>query len=302
MHKALNLAALNRLAKLEQRLQRDGSAAIKSQGKTAVEIIEWCIEQQLLPTHSIHLPSVQFTLPLLDDIAQTQQALGQACFRQSIRQQDRLEQSSHSRQEIKNAGASPREHRILLLLNHPQIAAELAPPYIVDTDLRQLQLTNFDALLIIENLDCFYQLERFSYTLPYCRPLITYRGDTLYSSGCKALCENWRQTGKPQIYFGDADLAGIRIALSLGCRSILLPELSQFQHTADTAMLDNKQLPYQKSLLAETFHPAFTPYQQLICQQLKGLRQQQMQGIPLIPVPFIMLPHSNDLAALKTMI
>lgn len=183
MYKALNLAALNRLAKLEQRLQRDGSAIIKSQGKTAVEIIEWCIEQQLLPTHSIHLPSVQFTLPLLDDIAQAQQALGQACFRQSIRQQDRLEQSSHSRQEIKNAGASPREHRILLLLNHPQIAAELAPPYIVDTDLRQLQLTNFDALLIIENLDCFYQLERFSYTLPYRRPLITYRGDTLYSSG-----------------------------------------------------------------------------------------------------------------------
>lgn len=295
MHKALGLQALNWLLKLEQRLQRDGSAAIKADTKIAAQVIAWCIEQQLLPAHSARLPRVPFNRALLEQIAEAQQALGQACFRQPLSSQDRLQQSLHSQQELKSAGASPRQHRVLIRLNTPLFAQGLPALQFSDLDWQEILLSAYDALLVVENLDCFYQLERFALALPYQQPLIIYRGDNQYSSGGKALSAAWQQTGKPCVYFGDADLAGLSIAISLGCSSMLLPELSQFQHAASPAMLDNKQLKFQPGLAAMAMHPSFTPYQQLICQQLKGLRQQQMQAMPLTPVP---LPAPSDASAL----
>lgn len=298
MHQALGLQALNWLLKLEQRLQRDGSAAIKADSKIAAQVIAWCIEQQLLPAHSARLPTVPFNRALLEQIAEAQQALGQACFRQPLSSQDRLEQSLHSQQELKSAGASPRQHRVLVRLNTPLFAQGLPALQFSDLDWQQILLSAYDALLVVENLDCFYQLQRFTFTMP--QPLIIYRGDTQYSSGCAALCDAWQQTGKPCAYFGDADLAGLSIAISLGCSSMLLPELSLFQHTASPAMLDNKQLKFQPGLAAMAMHPAFTPYQQLICQQLKGLRQQQMQGLPLTPVPLLAPSDASALAEQKS--
>ena len=300
MHKALGLQALNWLLKLEQRLQRDGSAVIKADSKIAAQVIAWCIEQQLLPAHSARLPRVQFNRALLEQIAKAQQALGQACFRQPVSSQDRLQQSLHSQQELKSAGASPRQHRVLIRLNTPLFAQGLPALQFSDFDWQQLPLSAYDALLVVENLDCFYQLQRFTFTMPYQQPLLIYRGDTQYSSGCAALCDAWQQTGKPCVYFGDADLAGLSIAISLGCSNMLLPELSQFQHAASPAMLDNKQLKFQPGLAAMAMHPAFTPYQQLICQQLKVLRQQQMQGLPLTPVTLLTLPNADTLAEQKT--
>jgi hypothetical protein len=300
MHQALGLQALNWLLKLEQRLQRDGSAAIKVESKIAAQVITWCIEQQLLPAHSARLPTVQFNRALLEQIAQAQQALGQACFRQPLSSQNRLQQGLHSQQELKSAGASPRQHRVLVRLNTPHYVQGLPALQFADLDWQQLPLSAYDALLVVENLDCFYQLERFTLALPYQQPLIIYRGDNQYGSGGKALSAVWQQTGKPCVYFGDADLAGLSIAISLGCSSILLPEFSQFQNAASPAMLDNKQLKFQPGLAAMAMHPAFTPYQQLICPQLKGLRQQQMQGVPLTPVPLLTLPNADTLAEQKS--
>lgn len=300
MHQALGLQALNWLLKLEQRLQRDGSAAIKADSKIAAQVIAWCIEQQLLPAHSARLPRVQFNRALLEQIAKAQQALGQACFRQPLSSQDRLEQSLHSQQELKGAGASPRQHRVLIRLNTPLYAQGLPALQFSDLDWQQLPLSAYDALLVVENLDCFYQLQRFTLALPYQLPLIIYRGDKQYSSGCAALCDAWQQTGKPCVYFGDADLAGLSIAIRLGCSSMLLPEPSLFQHTASPAMLDNKQLKFQPGLAAMAMHPAFTPYQQLICQQLKGLRQQKMQAMPLTPLPLLAPSDASALAEQKS--
>ncbi|MDP5205975.1 hypothetical protein ORI99_02810, partial [Alishewanella sp. SMS9] len=105
-----------------------------------------------------------------------------------------------------------------------------------------------------------------------------------YSTGGKALKDAWQHTGKPSLYFGDADLAGLAIAFSLHCQSILLPEFAQFKQCASFDMQADQQLKYQDQLLRAEVHPAFKPYQQLICQQLKGLRQQQMQGLALYAI------------------
>ena len=280
----LSAQALRYLQQLQQRLNASGSERVKTSGKAMQEVLHWCLEHELVHTNSLQLPQFNFDLPLLKTIAATQRQLQQACFQDEVQQQSRLDNALSHQQELKSLGPSPRQHRVLVKLNNPIQSAGLPAITFTDIDWQQLILSHYDALLVVENLDCFYQLERFNLALPYQQPLIIYRGDTQYSSGCAALCRAWQETTKPSLYFGDADLAGLAIAHSLGCNAMLLPEFSQLQQSASPAMLDDKQLKYQSRLLALATHPAFTPYQQLICQQLKGLRQQQMQGMLLIPV------------------
>lgn len=281
----LGAQALRYLLQLQQRLNASGSERVKTSGKAVQEVLHWCLEHELVPANSLQLPQFSFDLPLLKAIAATQRQLQQACFQDEIQQQSRLDNALSHEQELKSLGPSPRQYRVLLKLNNALPYQNLPAICFTDLDWQQIPLAAFDALLVVENLDCFYQLERFQLTLPYSQPLIIYRGDTQYSSGCSALCAAWQATTKPSLYFGDADLAGLAIAHSLGCNAMLLPEFSQLQQTASSEMLESKQLKYQQGLLALSVNPAFAPYQQLICQQLKGLRQQQMQGMPLLPVP-----------------
>lgn len=280
----LSAQALRYLQQLQQRLNASGSERVKTSGKAVQEVLHWCLEHELVHTNSLQLPQFNFDLPLLKTIAATQRQLQQACFQDEVQQQSRLDNALVNQQELKSLGSSPRQYRVLVKLNNALPYQNLPAICFTDLDWQQIALAAFDALLVVENLDCFYQLERFQLAIPYQQPLIIYRGDTQYSSGCAALCRAWQETTKPSLYFGDADLAGLAIAHSLGCNAMLLPEFSQLQQSASPAMLDDKQLKYQSRLLALATHPAFTPYQQLICQQLKGLRQQQMQGMLLIPV------------------
>ncbi len=155
------------------------------------------------------------------------------------------------------------EHELVpgnsLKLNKP-VTTELGiTAEFTDSDWQQLPLAQFDALLVVENLDCFYQLDAFKLALPYQQTLIIYRGDKLYSKGCQALIVAWQHTSKPSIYFGDADLAGLSIALSLQCHSMLLPSSSDFRQHASPAMLADSQIKYQQRLLQMKTNPAFLP-------------------------------------------
>lgn len=288
MQPALGLQALRWLRQLEQRLSASGSEAVNPGKKAAAQVIHWCIEQQLLPANSASLPKVRFDLALLEQIASAQRQLGQACFRDNLAAQSRMETAKASQQELKSAGIKPRQQRVLLRLNQPAQQAGLHTEFI-DTDWQQLPLQTFDALLVVENLDCFYQLEQFTIELPYQQPLVIYRGDRLYSQGCKALKTAWLNLQKPTIYFGDFDGKGVSIALNEGYQAMLLPAFAKLQQQASATMLPDKQLKFLPATEQHPASPAFQPYQQLLCQQLKGLRQQQMQGIALEPIPL----HSN---------
>lgn len=283
MQQALGLQALSWLRQLEQRLKVSGSKAVDPGKKAAAQVVNWCIEQQLLPAHSANLPRVRFDLALLADIATAQRQLGQACFRDNLAEQNRMMAAKSSQQELKSAGLKPRQQRVLIRLNQPMqlvgINAEC-----IDTDWQQLPLDQYDALLVVENLDCFYQLERFSIELPYQRPLIVYRGDRHYSRGCKALKATWLEHHSPCIYFGDFDAKGVSIALHEGYYAMLLPDFSALQHRANAMMLPDEQLRYLIGIQQYQPSPDFNPYQQLLCAQQKGLRQQQMQGTTLQPV------------------
>lgn len=282
----LSAKTLHWLQQLQQRLNASGSERVKTSTKAVQQVLAWCIEHELVPGNSLQLPHFTFNQALLKAIATVQRHLQQACFLDDLNQNSRLSNASTSQQELKSIGLHPRQNRVLLKLN-TAVATNLGiTADIIDIDWQHLPLAQFDALLVVENLDCFYQLASFSFELPQ-QLLIIYRGDTQYSKGCKALSAAWHSSAKPSIYFGDADLAGLSIALSLQCQSILLPAINEFTQHASPAMLDDKQLKYQQRLQQMSVSAAFLPYQQLLCQQLKGLRQQNMQGMALKSVSLL---------------
>ncbi|MAD73538.1 MAG: hypothetical protein CML20_01815 [Rheinheimera sp.] len=280
----LSAQALRFLQQLQQRLNASGSERVNTSVKATQQVLLWCIEHELVPGNSNKLPHFTFSLALLKDIAVVQRKLQQACFLDDLSHSSRLNNANSSQQELKSIGLQPRQNRVLLRLNtvvdtNLGITAEF-----IDTNWQQLPLAQFDALLIVENLDCFYQLDAFSLALPYQQPLIIYRGDALYSRGCKALKVAWLTQNKPLLYFGDFDAKGVSIALNEGYSAILLPDFTNLQQHASAAMLPDNQLSFITGIAAKTPATEFKPYQQFLCQQLKGLRQQNMQGISLIPV------------------
>lgn len=279
----LNAQALRYLQQLQQRLKASGSERVKTSAKTAQQVLAWCIEHALVPGNSLQLPHVTFTPGLLNDIARVQRQLQQACYLDALSQNSRLDNATYSQQELKSIGVKPRQQRVLLKLTTPAAAVGITVG-VIDIDWQQLPLAQFDALLVVENLDCFYQLHAFTLQLPYQQPLIIYRGDKLYSKGCKALKAAWLRQNKTAIYFGDFDAKGVSIALNEGYSAMLLPDFATLLQHASTAMLPDKQLSFIDAIRAKAVAGELQPYQQLLCQQLKGLRQQNMQGVVLKPI------------------
>ena len=279
----LNAQALRYLQQLQQRLKASGSERVKTSTKTVQQVLAWCVEYDLVPGNSLQLPQFTFTMTLLNDIARVQRQLQQACYLDALSQNSRMDNAARSQQELKNIGAKPRQQRVLLKLTTPEAAVGTTVD-IIDIDWQQLPLAQFDALLVVENLDCFYQLDTFTLALPYTQPLIIYRGDKLYSKGCKALKAAWLRQNKPAIYFGDFDAKGVSIALNEGYSAMLLPDFASLQQHASPAMLPDKQLGFIAAINAKPVASEFQPHQQLLCQQLKGLRQQNMQGVVLKPI------------------
>lgn len=280
----LSAQALRYLQQLQQRLNASGSERVKTSAKAVQQVLAWCIEHELVPGNSLQLPQFSVNLGLLNDIARVQRQLQQACYLDAPHQHNRLDNAARSQQELKSIGLKPRQHRVFLKLNTPVDSGLGLAAECIDIDWQQLPLAQFDALLVVENLDCFYQLRAFTLQLVYQQPLIIYRGDTLYSKGCKALKTAWLKQNKPAIYFGDFDAKGVSIALNEGYSAILLPDFATLQQHASSAMLPDKQLSFIAGIKAKAVAAEFLPYQQLLCQQLKGLRQQNMQGVVLKPI------------------
>ncbi|GGW61322.1 DUF7281 domain-containing protein [Alishewanella tabrizica] len=280
----LSAQALRYLQQLQQRLNASGSERVKTSGKAVQELLHWCLEHELVPANSLQLPQFRFNLPLLQAIAATQRQLQQACFLDATQQQSRLDNALNSQQELKSLGPSPRQQRVLVRLNNALPCQGLPAIRITDVDWQQIALSAYDALLVVENLDCFYQLERFQLAIPYQQPLLIYRGDKLYGKGYKALKIACLRENKPIVYFGDFDAKGVSIAISEDYSAMLLPDLTTLQHHASNDMLPDKQLSFIAGIATYQVTAAFSPYQQLLCQQLVGLRQQNMQAMHLKPV------------------
>lgn len=273
----LSAAACRWLRDLQGKVAAKGRVKESTQKKVVCEIISWCLEHQLLPANSQALESIFIDRALLVNIEAVQQQLGQPSFKVDVSALHRTEVALTTNIEQKTIGIAPRENRILLRLSQAMPLPNGLSAQVLDLSWQSLPLTVYDVLLIVENLDCFYQLERFKFDLAYQQPLIVYRGDKLYGKGVKALKAAWLALDKPAVYFGDFDAKGVSIAFNEGYSAMLLPEFSQLNEIAAATMLPDKQLNFINGLQRGNASPAFLPYRQLLCEQLKGLRQQNMQ-------------------------
>ena len=151
----LSYNALVWLKKLDHRLKAKYSEKKNTGGKIVTQVLRWCIALDLIPANSLLLPEFIFTVALLNKISDIQQRLKQANFRDDLSMKNRIESAQLSDQEIKTAGIRPQQHRVLLRLNQPLVNALGMTVEVVDTDWRNITLTQFDVLIVVENQDCF---------------------------------------------------------------------------------------------------------------------------------------------------
>lgn len=274
----LSYNALVWLKKLDHRLKAKNCEKKNTDGKIVIQVLRWCTALDLIPTNSLLLPDFIFTMALLNKISETQQRLKQANFRDDISEQNRIESAQLSDQEIKAAGIRPQQHRVLLHLNQPLVSELGMTIKVVDTDWRNIALTQFDVLIVVENQDCFYHLALFDYSqCDFHSPLIIYRGDRAYSKGAVALKRYWLKTGKTAIYFGDFDPKGVSIAMNEGYHCMLLPSPDAVLKKSSPVMFPDVQLKFLPELLKDEIHCHFRDYL-LVLEKHQALRQQKMQG------------------------
>ncbi|CAH5973276.1 DUF7281 domain-containing protein [Citrobacter koseri] len=274
----LSYNALVWLKKLDHRLKAKNCEKKNTDGKIVIQVLRWCTALDLIPTNSLLLPDFIFTMALLNKISDTQQRLKQANFRDDISEQNRIESAQLSDQEIKTAGIRPQQHRVLLHLNQPLVSELGMTIEVVDTDWRNITLTQFDVLIVVENQDCFYHLALFDYSqCDFHSPLIIYRGDRVYSKGAVALKRYWLKTGKTAIYFGDFDPKGASIAMNEGYHFMLLPSPDAVIKKSSPVMFPDAQLKFLPELLRGEIHCHFRDYL-LVLEKHEALRQQKMQG------------------------
>lgn len=287
MPPVLSAAACRWLRDLQGKVAAKGRVKESTQKKVVREIISWCLEHQLLPANSQALESIFIDRALLVNIEVVQQQLEQPSFKVDVSALHRTEVALTTNIEQKTIGIAPRENRILLRLSQAMQWPNGLSAQVLDLSWQSLPLAAYDVLLVVENLDCFYQLERFKFNIAFQKPLIIYRGDKLYSKGVKALKTAWLALGKPAVYFGDFDAKGVSIAFNEGYSAMLLPEFSQLNEVAAATMLPGKQLNFINNLQRENVSSEFAPYLQTLCHNLKGLRQQNMQCMALIAQPLL---------------
>lgn len=284
----LSYNALVWLKKLDHRLKAKYSEKKKTDGKIVTQVLRWCTALDLIPANSLLLPEFLFTVALLNKISDTQQRLKQANFRDDLSLKSRIESAQLSDQEIKTAGVRPQQHRVLLHLNQPLVNELGVTIEVVDTDWRNITLTQFDVLIVVENQDCFYHLALFDYSrCDFRSPLIIYRGDRAYSKGAVALKRFWLKTGKTAIYFGDFDPKGVSIAMNEGYHFMLLPSPDAVIKKSSPVMFPDAQLKFLPQLLRGEIHYHFRDYL-LVLEKHQALRQQKMQGDILRVVPLLM--------------
>lgn len=289
----------NVLSRVQAKLQESTCVQQPAQQASMQQLRAWC-EQHALDTHPwFATTKVSFDRSILARIEQTLIELGLHRLDDDIQQQDRFQQSDSSRVEHKGLGLAPKERRVLMAQANcgayfPEWVNTSPSQWVMDIDWQTLQLSVFPSLLVVENLDSFYEYFTHHpqrYILPELalNALVIYRGDGLESRARKALVEAYAATGKPVIYFGDYDSAGLNIAVHGLYTHIMLPSLQNLFDSAYDVAQPAGQLELAASIekYAEQL-PEYEPLKSYLMhntQRQKGLRQQAFKGaLELVPI------------------
>lgn len=234
------------------------------------QLLKWCAAQDIISRAEADTPVFVYTLSLLNRVNQRLQQLGFAPF-ETNQAVSSLQQAAQGKAETKSIRENPRARRVLM-------AQKSLPSWtIIDCDYRTLDLDSISEIIVVENLDCFYALEKFEIELA-ADSLVIYRGDRAYSTGRSELLKHWHQTSKPLKYFGDLDAKGFHIAQSEGFSHIAVPALAWFKTNANSSAFN----PDQENLLASLSGDGMlTQYHQVLKNKHHGILQQWLQNTPL---------------------
>ncbi len=266
----------------------------KRRSKVVEEIIAWCHEHDIELGQRLTHGRLRLVHELLAQIDETLVASGEASIEDDLSGLTSAEQALLGNREQKSVRENPRHHRVLasLTAGEPRHGLESRPRHFLDLDWRDIALSGFDGLIQVENLDGFYDFDPAIPALAgLSRPLVLYRGDRHYGGAFARVAGAWVGTGKPHLYLGDFDAAGLHNALSSGATHLMLPPLAFLASQACGEQLPADQFPLQASLrdLAEGLsadHPLAGPLRLLLGEQ-RGLLQQwfgPLETLELVPL------------------
>ena len=269
--------------------------------KSMQELLAWCTE------HDVHWQAwlsdggrqLRFERRVLQVIDQTLSELNLVTSEVDLSQGSRLDHALLGDGEYKTTGVAPMERRVLMAQANcgayfPEWVTASPSQWVMDLDWQTLQLNAYAHVLVGENRDAFYEyfaLHPQRYQLPReaLEALVIYRGNQEESKGCKALREACIAAGKPLIYFGDYDTAGLRFAIHGGYRHIMLPSESYVLERANDVMQPADQLKFAPAVTAFAQQlSSADPLQRLLLhntQRQKGIRQQAFaDALQILPV------------------
>ena len=223
----------------------------KRRSRVVEEVIAWCEAHDIEPGPRLTHGRLRLDRDLLERIDDTLGALGHPRLEDTLAGLTSAEQARLGNLEHKSVREAPRRQRVLASLPacDPRPGLANRPRDFLDLDRREIALEAFDVLLQVENLDSFYAFDPAIPALAgWSRPLVLYRGDRHYGGGFAALAADWSATGRPHLYLGDFDAAGLHNALGSGTTHLLLPPLAFMSNRASGEQLPADQMPLQASL------------------------------------------------------
>lgn len=240
---------------------------IRKLKSTDKSVLAWCQQQDLVTGVINQNVEYGYTKELLQAIEKRLAQLGLAPLAANLKQPS-LHQAKQGNAEHKSLRESPREQRVL----------RASGKHILDQNHNQLQLNQFSELVVVENLDCFYELSLFHLPVT-ATSLVIYRGDSHYGSGRAALLQRWKEGAHgPLKYFGDLDPQGLHIATSEDFSHLAVPTFEWFsQHATEHAYAAKQHTTALN--LQQTGEIA--PYIAFMQRTQRAVLQQWLQGVQL---------------------
>jgi hypothetical protein len=289
MDELLPKAALIELEKAQRDILLGNDAKVKANSGWLKKTLAWCGE------NGINLgrrAGGHFYIEVngLTAIEKRLHQLGEGSLAELITQLDgdRINASSVSSNE-KLAKELPMQHLVLsasidlgfrlaqqVLFNLTDMPDQIN----LELDVRTLDLSLFDYLVVIENRDCFNAWHRYQIPSSLSCALVVYRGhEKSNCTGYTALKSRWfdEKGSHGQVYFGDFDIDGLAIAIDskVAYQHLLLPTLDKLTSALKSLHFDDDNA-YRQRDLVNRCPVQWQSLLDLLLTQQAGLRQQWM--------------------------
>ena len=295
MDENLSKQALTELAKAFKALQLETSYKVKRNITWLNKTLTWCDEHAIILGREGDSKHYYIERDGIQKLDAKLQSIGYSAlldYQQGVGG-DRLDGAKVSPNE-KDAKELPTEHLVLVACSDLSLCltyqslfqlTETPAQIQVELDIRTIDLTSYDHLVVVENRDCFSAWHQYQIPRELTNALVVYRGhESHHSKACQVLKARWlkQKDASGQVYFGDFDPHGLAIAIDATTpyQHLLLPELSWLKENHQPVHFDADNA-YSKR---EVVHRCPSQWRMLLdtmYQQSVALRQQWMVATQL---------------------